>query len=83
MNKAPKWWETAKEVIANWIRKELEIKSHMNLRVGAEERLHMCAACGCCLRLKVWTPRQHIRDHITKKQLEKAPEYCWMRKELE
>lgn len=33
MNKAPKWWERAKEKAAEWIRKELELKNNMRLEV--------------------------------------------------
>lgn len=81
LNRAPKWWEKAKEVAADWIRKELEIKSHMNLRVAQEERLNMCAACGCCLPLKVWVPRDYIRKHTSAEVLAKTTSYCWLRKE--
>lgn len=82
MNRAPKWWEKAKEIPARWMRKELELKNHMKLRVPQEDRLHMCAACGCCLPLKVWAPRSLIRDHTTQKQLAQMPDYCWIKKEL-
>lgn len=82
LNKAPRWWESAKGKIADWIRRELEIKSGMSLRVAGEENLHMCSACGCCLPLKVWTPKVHLKTHIDQKAIDKTPAYCWMRKEL-
>lgn len=82
MNIAPNWWDTVKSSIAEWIRHELELKNKLELRVAQEENLHMCKACGCCLRLKVWVPATHLHDHIPKKQLQQTPSYCWMRKEL-
>lgn len=85
LNKVRNWWnliENAKNLAAMWIRKELEIKNHMNLKVPQEDRLHMCGACGCCLPLKVWAPRAYVRAHTTQKQLSKMPDYCWIKKEL-
>ena len=82
LNVEPNWWDKVKGVIADWIRAELEIKHRMQLKVTEEEHLNMCKACGCCLRLKVWVPREHLKHHITKKQLAQAPEYCWMKKEI-
>lgn len=82
LNVEPNWWDRAKSLIADWIRKELEIKNGMALTVEREETLNMCKACGCCLRLKVWAPAVHLKAHITAKQLQTTPDYCWMRKEL-
>src|SRR5262249_27257680 len=66
LNRSPKWWEFAKTIASEWIRAELELKNHMKLRVQREDDLHMCAACGCCLPLKVWTPIEHIKNHLPK-----------------
>jgi len=85
MNKAPRWWnlpQNVKNLAARWIRKELELKGHMRLAVPQEKRLHMCKACGCCLRLKVWVPRLLIREHTTPKVIDQTPSYCWLRREL-
>lgn len=82
LNVAPRWWQKAKGKIANWIRKELELKAHMRLKVPQERRLHMCKACGCCLPLKVWAPRNVIREHTSQETIDKTPSYCWMRKEV-
>lgn len=81
-NVAPNWWDKAKSTIAAWIRGELELKNGMNLKVPGEENLNMCRCCGCCLKLKVWTPTAYLRKHIDIKSLDKAPRWCWMRKEL-
>lgn len=86
LNKAPGWWnlvDNIKSAIAETIRAELELKQHLKLHVTSEEGLVMCAACGCCLKLKVWTPIQHIKDHISPANIDKTPRYCWMRTELQ
>lgn len=82
LNVAPNWWDRVKSEIADWIRHELELKNKLMLSVPQEHNLHMCKACGCCLRLKVWTPAIHLRGHVSEKQIEQTPSYCWMRKEL-
>lgn len=81
-NKEPNWWDRVKSVIAEWIRAELVIKNRMALSVSHEDGLNMCAACGCCLKLKVWVPRHHVRAHTKPEHLEKMPSYCWIKKEL-
>lgn len=82
-NVQPKWWERAKEKAAEWIRAELEAKHNLSLTVPQEEDLGMCDLCGCCTRLKIWTPLPHITAHVHKDQLAQAPSYCWMRVEIE
>lgn len=82
LNKEPNWWERVKSVIADTIRRQLEIKEKVQLRVACEDDLNMCAACGCCLRLKVWTPTEHIKAHVDLVRLQKAPSWCWILKEL-
>jgi hypothetical protein len=82
LNRSPNWWEKVKHVVADWIKMELELKNNMKLEVTCEQRLHMCKASGCCLRLKVWAPAKHLKTHISRETLDKTPDYCWMRKEL-
>lgn len=82
MNVEPNWWDRVKNDIAEWIRYELELKNRMDLKVPQEEQLSMCGACGCCLKLKVWTPIKHIKDHLAPEKLAKTPTYCWMRAEI-
>lgn len=81
-NKEPGWWDRVKSVIANWIRAELELKNHLNMRVASEDAVHMCRACGCCLKLKVWTPISYIKTHMPPEKIAKTTSYCWIRKEI-
>lgn len=82
LNCSPNWWERVKHAIADWIKAELAVKHDMKLEVSNEHQLHMCKACGCCLRLKVWVPAKHLKDHADTTQLKETPDYCWMRREL-
>jgi len=81
-NMSPNWWETSKNIIAEWIRGELEIKHTMELKVAEEENLHMCSACGCATRLKIWVPTDHLKRHTSQKVINMTPDFCWMRSEL-
>lgn len=82
-NKEPNWWGRIKSTIADWIRKEIEVKNGMGLHVESEDSLHMCAKCGCALPLKVWVPRKHLEDHTDKTKLKDWPSWCWLRREME
>jgi hypothetical protein len=81
-NRQPNWWDIHKDKIALAIRKMLAFKNDCEMRVNSEYKIQMCRVCGCCLRLKVWTPITHIRDNVPQEALDKAPDYCWMRGEL-
>lgn len=83
-NIEPNWWERhIKEPIAETIRGELELKQRLHLKVSGEETLGMCRHCGCCLRLKIWTPIKHVKKHTTAEMLAKYPSWCWQKKEIE
>ena len=79
LNVAPGWWDrNLKDPIAEMIRAGLEVKSGMSLHLDCEDGLHMCRACGCCARLKVWTPIQHILNHTDETTMNKFDANCWI-----
>jgi len=82
LNQGQGWLETAKGEVSDWIRKEMELKNGMELHVTNETHLHVCKACSCYLRLKVWMPSHHVRQHTTPEQLAKMPDFCWIKTEL-
>jgi hypothetical protein len=83
LNVEPNWWDRIKSAIAHTIKMELELKNGMNLSTRHDDSLHMCRACGCCLKLKVWVPKEHVKRHTPKEILNQMPEHeCWIRKEL-
>lgn len=81
LNIPGKWWEIAKDAIADTIRACLEVKQAMKLSVPNEESLFMCRGCGCNIRLKVWTPLKHIKGNLTSEQARKLVDHCWIRTE--
>lgn len=82
-NRFPKWWESAKQAVAERIKEALAVKNRMELSVSNEDSIGMCAACTCSLPLKVWTPIKHIKEHTTPEQLAKFPSFCWQKLEIE
>lgn len=82
MNRAGLWWEKySKDPIAAVIKSWLERKNEMQLGVKAEHDLFMCAACGCCVRLKIWEPLTYIVAHTDKETMDKYHPQCWIRTE--
>lgn len=81
-NKEPNWWEKFKTSIAMTIRKQLSLKSRLKLKAHREDEIHMCSICGCCLKLKVWTPIEHIKKHTSAEMLQRYPFFCWQRMEM-
>lgn len=82
LNVAPNWWQRFKNTIAMAIRFQLALKHKLGLFVSKENDLAMCRRCGCCLRLKVWTPIGYIKSHLTDGDLEALPSWCWMKQEI-
>lgn len=76
------WWHRFfKDPIARAIRRHIEVKNQIGLTVSVEESMHMCKACGCATKLKVWVPIEHIKAHH-KPEHNYAPR-CWVPKEME
>lgn len=63
--------------VADAIKRQLEIKSKMNLRVNGEKSLHTCTGCGCANRLKIWLPMRNILP--LESEMPSFHESCWLR----
>lgn len=81
-NCEPSWWDRVKSTIADAIKAMLEARHKMGITVSNESSINMCRVCGCCARLLVHTPIEHIGKHMTAEQYFKHPPACWKRKEL-
>jgi hypothetical protein len=68
-----------KKTIALAIKKQVELKNRLNLRVSGEKSLQKCSGCGCVLRLKVWMPVENLG--MDENELQSYPGFCWMRTE--
>lgn len=65
--------------VAEAVRKQVEIKNKLELRLDGEKSLHTCSGCGCVLRLKLWLPITRLG--LDSSEIEKFDASCWMRKE--
>lgn len=82
-NTAPNWWQKmTADPIAATIRKMLEVRHSLGMKLADEEALQMCSCCGCCTRLKVHVPIEQIQAHSTPEQLAAFPAWCWIKREL-
>ena len=79
----PRWWESAKDVVADTIKEQMVAKSGMHLETKLDAVPRMCNVCGCCTALKVWTPTKHIAAHTSDELAKKFTPYCWVRHEVE
>lgn len=82
LNGHPHWWDTAVGSVADTIRQILQLKAHRSISVPNEDKLFMCSACGCCVRLKVHAPLEHIRQGLRFADTEKLDPRCWILKEI-
>ena len=83
-NTAANWWQThLSDPIAQVITTMLEFKNKTDIHLPdyVETDLGMCKICGCCLKLKVWTPIKHIANHTSIEQLAQYPSFCWIKRE--
>lgn len=67
------------ELIAATVRKQVEMKNHLKLRVNGEKSLHICKACGCVNRLKIHVPLERILPDAD--ELPKFDPSCWLHTE--
>lgn len=58
------------------IKRQLELKKHLQLRVQGEKSLHTCDVCGCAMRLKIWLPITEIKPQPDERN--QFPPNCWL-----
>lgn len=73
-NNAHAWENIAGEVMS-WALQINRIKDQMQLRATKEDQLHICDACDCVLRFKVWVPLEHV---VETTPIEKLDPKCWI-----
>lgn len=80
-------WIVPKKV-ADTIRRFVEIKNHLKLRVEGEERLGHCEVCQCELSFKIHYPLNVIMNHTSAEEYAKFPPnaehpefHCWLKTE--
>jgi hypothetical protein len=66
------------EPIADKIRVQLEMKGDLQLRTSVEDRLTVCSACDCPLKLKVFVPLDYILEHTSADTKTRLDPLCWI-----
>lgn len=64
--------------VAERIRAQLAIKNDMNMTTPLDDKLEVCAACSCPLKLKVHTPLGHIKEHLSDEVKAALDKGCWI-----
>lgn len=62
-------------VVASAVKRHLEVKSKLGLRVLGEKSLHECEICRCQNRLKIWVPIETLSRHSSPD--DNFPSHCW------
>lgn len=62
--------------VAGYVRRQLELKTHLKMRVEHEEELHTCGICECWMPLKVWLNIERARGVTPDWQ--QFPANCWL-----
>lgn len=65
-----------------FIHTQLEKKNDMKLSAKDEDKLGICSACACPMKLKVWTPISHIKAKLPKEVIPNLDPSCWVTKEM-
>ena len=63
---------------SNAIKLQLEIKNDMKLATSSDEKLGVCEACLCPLKLKVWCPLDHIMKQMDDETFSRLHPRCWI-----
>jgi len=69
------------EIVAAAIKRHLEVKNDLGMRVNGEKALGRCGMCQCEMRLKVWVPLSIVRRQLTPEEFSSAPTPCWQTEE--
>lgn len=83
LNKSAAGWDgTITEIAAKATKAYFRIKSEKKLEVDGEDRLGICQACWCPLKLKVHMPIDHITEYTEDEVLADLDMHCWILKEM-
>ena len=59
------------------VRRHLEIKNKIGLRVNGEKSLGQCDVCHCVLRLLIHEPQENVKSQMTADEISNTPKHCW------
>ena len=82
LNRSAKGWkDTVTAEAAKVVRSIFKLKDNAVMRVPNEDKLGVCSACNCPLKLKVWAPKDFIWQNTVESELAKLDKACWILKE--
>lgn len=77
-NQPGDWTAFFTEPAADLIRHKLELRHNLNLSTPYDDKLIVCEACTCPLKLKVHTPLKHILAHTPDDVRAELDAGCWI-----
>ncbi len=78
LNDKGDWTRWFTQPASDLITQQLAVKHDLKLATSFDDKLQVCSACGCPLKLKVFTPMKHIRAHLSGESKAKLVPYCWI-----
>lgn len=63
---------------SNLVQKQMEERSNMKLATTVDEKLGVCTACECPIKLKVHTPLEYILARIPESATKELDPRCWI-----
>lgn len=80
MNDSGDWTRLFTVPAQNAIRFSLSQRKDWNLSTPLDDRLHVCSACQCPLRLKIHMPLDKILAGMPKQSYAALAEFCWIKR---
>lgn len=63
--------------VAGAIKRHLEVKNKLGLRVDGSKKLKTCQSCGCVLNLLIWQKQEKVESELNDTEKENLPAFCW------
>lgn len=82
LNETGDWLRWFTVPVAAEIKKALDTKATWKLSTPSDDRLMVCGACSCPLKLKVHMPLDKFYDKMTDEAKNALAEGCWIRSEV-
>jgi hypothetical protein len=81
-NESGDWTRLFTVPAAELIRRQVAKAQEMAMSTIYDEKLHLCSACACPLKLKVHVPISWITKRLTEEQKVRLDQSCWIPKEV-
>lgn len=82
LNGDPNFIQKLEGIAAEQVKQLMEARRDMKLNTPLDGALHVCKACDCFLKLKVWSPLELIQKRLKPETLAKLDANCWITAEI-